>query len=576
MTYVPPIPALMQALRVAGRLDAGSALSGADAEAVVSEAGRFAAEVLAPLYRVGDAKGVTLADGAVTTAPGWREAYRKWCDAGWSSVNGPEAFGGQELPMVMSVACTELWNAANLAFAVGPLLTNGAIEAIAAHATDDLKATYLPNMIAGTWTGTMNLTEPQSGSDLSELRCKAVRAPDGTYRISGTKIYITYGEHDCSGNIIHLVLARLDDAPPGAKGITLFLVPRMLPDGTRNDLLCSGIEHKLGMHGAPTCTMIYGSHGGAVGWRVGEENRGLNCMFTMMNNARLLVGVQGVGLAERATQTALAYARERKQGRAPGRTTGQSAIIDHPDVQRMLLDMQSRTMAARMICMATAAAMDEARLASDATLRDKANARAALLTPLAKAYATDIAVEVASLCVQIHGGMGYIEEAGVAQLLRDARILPIYEGTNGIQAADLVIRKIRLDRGAAAAALYEDCGNMVKHASQRADLREAALRFQTLLATVAAHTETIVNADAPFALMHSASCLRALSTTVASAFLLAAASEAGTGQSADLHRSIALYFLYTNAAADVARLSASIEMPSGAVSFETAGTMSSR
>jgi acyl-CoA dehydrogenase len=566
MTFVPPLQSLMQALRMAGKLEQNLALSDADAEAIITEAGRFASEVLAPLNRVGDLNGVTLAHGEVTTPPGWPEAYQKWCDAGWSSVNGPEAYGGQELPMVMSVACTELWNSANLAFAVGPLLTNGAIEAIAAHASDDLKARYLPNMITGKWSGTMNLTEPQSGSDLSELRCRAEQAPDGSYKISGTKIYITYGEHDCTENIIHLVLARLEGAPPGAKGITLFIVPKILPDGTRNDLFCSGIEHKLGMHGAPTCTMIYGSNGGAVGWRVGEENRGLNCMFTMMNNARLLVGVQGVGIAERATQMALTFANERRQGRAPGRNHGQSAINEHPDVLRMLLDMQSRTMAARMLCMATAAAMDEAKLANDDAQREMANARAALLTPLAKAYSTDIAVEVASLCVQIHGGMGYIEETGAAQLLRDARILPIYEGTNGIQAADLVIRKIRLDRGAAALALRQDCRNLIKDVLQQADLHEAAIKVQSLLATVATHTEMIVNGDLSFALMHSTSYLRALSATVASAYLLRATREHGTDQQAELCKHIALYFLHTNAAGDVAHLTASLDMPAHVVS----------
>jgi acyl-CoA dehydrogenase len=544
MTFTPPVTALMQALRVAGRMNDASTISESDAEAIVSEAGRFAAEVLAPLHRIGDAHGVKLKDGKLTTAPGWPESYRKWCDAGWSSVNGPEAFGGQELPMVISVACAELWNTANLAFAVGPLLTNGAIEAIAAHATDELKSTYLPNMITGKWSGTMNLTEPQSGSDLSELRCKAEPAADGTYKISGTKIYITYGDHDCAENIIHLVLARLDGAPAGAKGITLFLVPKFLADGTRNDVMVSGIEHKLGMHGAPTCTMIYTN---AIGWRVGDENRGLNCMFTMMNNARLLVGVQGVGIAERATQMALAYAKDRKQGRAAGRTSGQSAIIEHPDVQRMLLDMQSRTMAARMICMATAAAMDA-----------NETARAALLTPLAKSYSTDIAVEVASLCVQVHGGMGYVEEAGAAQLLRDARILPIYEGTNGIQAADLVSRKIRADKGAATTELFKDCSEMIRKGSEDADLRKAEKKAQELLRAMAAHTEFFIASEPSFALAHSASYLRALSATVGSVFLLSAALDAG----ADDHtKSIAHYYLYANAIGEVAQLTAELDMP---------------
>jgi acyl-CoA dehydrogenase len=541
MSFVPPVSAMMQALRAAGQINGGSTISDGDAEAIISEAGRFAAEVLAPLYRVGDAHGVKLSKGHVTTSPGWAEAYKKWCDAGWSSVNGPEAYGGQELPNVMSVACTELWNAANLAFAVGPLLTNGAIEAIAAHATYELKAAYLPNMITGKWTGTMNLTEPQSGSDLSELRCKAEPAADGSYRISGTKIYITYGDHDCAENIVHLVLARLDGAPAGAKGITLFLVPKFLTDGTRNGVMASGIEHKLGMHGAPTCTMIYSD---AVGWRIGEENRGLNCMFTMMNNARLLVGVQGVGLAERATQLALAYAKDRKQGRAASRTTGQSVIIEHPDVQRMLLDMQSRTMAARMICMATAAAMDA-----------KETARAALLTPLAKAYSTDIAVEVASLCVQVHGGMGYIEEAGAAQLLRDARILPIYEGTNGIQAADLVTRKIRADNGAAASELFSDCGAMIEGVMAQVDLSEAATKLQTVVARMANLTERLTKAELPTVLLHSASYLRALSSTVAAVYLLRAAHEA------EQVKPVALYFLYTHAMGDIGQLEAVMEMP---------------
>jgi acyl-CoA dehydrogenase len=318
-----------------------------------------------------------------------------------------------------------------------------------------------------------------------------------------------------------------------------------LPDGTRNDVVASGIEHKLGMHGAPTCTMIYS---GAVGWRIGEENRGLNCMFTMMNNARLLVGVQGVGVAERATQTAIAFAKERKQGRAAGRASGQSAIIEHPDVQRMLLDMQSKTMAARMICMATAMAMDA-----------KEAARAALLTPLAKAYSTDIAVEVASICVQVHGGMGYIEEAGAAQLLRDARILPIYEGTNGIQAADLATRKTRADNGVATAELFKDCSELTAGALKQADLSEAAKKFQALLAEMSALTKTLIKAELQTALLHSNAYLRALSSTVASAHLLRAAQET------EQIKPIALYFLYANALGDVGHLSAAMEMPQAAL-----------
>ena len=450
MTYQAPVQTILLAMRTAGRL--GSAiyadLHQDDAAAILEEAGRFAAAKIAPLNRVGDTQGASLSGGRVRTPDGWKEAYHDWRAAGWSALSGSKEYGGQGLPMIMASACTEVWNAASIGFAVNMLLTTGAIEAINAHASEELKSRYLPNMISGVWTGTMNLTEPQSGSDLSGLRCRAERAGDGTYRISGSKIFITYGEHDWAENIIHLVLARLPDAPAGTRGISLFLVPKVLPGGDMNDLRCHSIEHKLGLRGSPTCTMVYGDRNGAVGWLIGEENRGLNCMFTMMNNARLLVGVQGVGLADRATQAAFAFAQERRQGRALGIKDGQSCIVEHPDVRRMLLEMQSKTLAARLLCMATASAIDESTRGTDDSAKDKAQARASLLTPLAKSYATDIATEVASLGVQVHGGMGYIEETGVAQFYRDARILPIYEGTNGIQAIDLVTRKLQLRDGA--------------------------------------------------------------------------------------------------------------------------------
>jgi acyl-CoA dehydrogenase len=335
-----------------------------------------------------------------------------------------------------------------MAFALGPLLTMGGIEALTAHGSEELKSRYLPKVVSGEWTATMNLTEPQAGSDLAALRTRAERAGDGTYRITGQKIYITYGEHDLTDNIVHLVLARLPDAPPGTRGISLFLVPKVLPDGTRNDLRCHSVEHKLGIHASPTCTMIYGDNGGAVGWLIGEENRGLNCMFTMMNNARLAVGLQGVAIAERAYQQALAYANERRQGRAPGQTTeGMSPIIAHPDVRRMLLTMKGLTAAARAICLLTAEALDRSHREADPGARKAAAERAALLTPVAKAFSTDIGCEVASIGVQVHGGMGFVEETGAAQHLRDARILPIYEGTNGIQAIDLATRKLPLSGG---------------------------------------------------------------------------------------------------------------------------------
>ena len=415
-------------------------------EAVLAEAGRFAAEVVAPLNREGDRQGCRLdtATHAVTTAPGWKDAYAKWVEAGWGSLPCPSEFGGQGLPTLVSLAVQELWNTASSAYGIGTLLTQGAVDALAVHGSEALKATYLPKMVSGEWTGTMNLTEPQAGSDLGSLRTKAERVGDGSYRITGTKIFITYGEHDLTPNIVHLVLARLVDAPEGTRGISLFLVPRDLPDGTRNDVKCIGLEEKLGIHGSPTCVMRYGDAGGAVGHLVGEENRGLACMFTMMNNARLHVGMQGVAVAERATQQAVAYARERRQGRRPG-IEGAATIIEHPDVRRMLLDMRAKTAAARAVCYETARALDLSEHAGSAGERAANAALAALLTPVAKAWSTDIGEEVATLGIQVHGGMGFIEETGAAQHLRDARICRIYEGTNGIQAIDLVTRKLPLE-----------------------------------------------------------------------------------------------------------------------------------
>ncbi len=453
MTYRAPVPDIVFTMRHVAGLDRAVAdglysdLSGDLAATILEEAGRFANDVIAPLNREGDTHGVTLKDGAITTAPGWKEAYRAWTEAGWNALPGPVEYGGQGLPTLLNSACIEMWNSASMAFGIGPVLTAGAIEAVAAHASEDLKARYLEKLVSGEWTATMNLTEPQAGSDLAALRSRAEPVGDGTYRITGQKIFITYGEHDLTDNIIHLVLARLPDAPQGTRGISLFLVPKILPDGTRNDVRCHSVEHKLGIHASPTCTMIYGDNGGAVGWLVGEENRGLACMFTMMNNARLAVGLQGVAIAERAYQQALAYAGERRQGRAIGAVEGMSAIVQHPDVQRNLLTMKALTAAARAICYMTAEAIDRAHLEQDAASRKKAHERASLLTPVAKAFSTDVGMEVASLGVQVHGGMGFIEETGAAQHYRDARIAPIYEGTNGIQAIDLVTRKLPLSGG---------------------------------------------------------------------------------------------------------------------------------
>jgi butyryl-CoA dehydrogenase len=455
MSYTAPVADIAFTMRAVTDLTADIAagrygdLSDDLVMAILDEAGRFASTEMAPLNRLGDTHGVKLSEGRVTLPPGWIELYKAWAAGGWNALSGPEAYGGQGLPTLMNVACLEMWNSALMSFAVGPVLTMGAVEALTHHGSQDLKDRYLAKLVSGEWTATMNLTEPQAGSDLNALRSRAEPAGDGSYRIFGQKIYITYGEHEMTDNIIHLVLARLPDAPPGTRGISLFLVPKILPDGRRNDVLCNGIEHKMGLHASPTCTMIYGDAGGAVGWLIGEENRGLACMFTMMNNARLAVAVQGVAIAERAYQQAHAFARERKQGRAPGWTgEGMSPIVQHPDVKRMLLEMRAKTAAARAICYRTAAAIDHAHTATSAAEARDAHDLASLLTPVAKAFSTDIGIEVASLGIQVHGGMGFVEETGAAQYLRDARIAAIYEGTNGIQAIDLVQRKLPLQGGA--------------------------------------------------------------------------------------------------------------------------------
>ena len=454
MTYRPPVDEMLFTLRHVAGLDRSIA-EGVYPEidldltqSVLEEAGKFAASVIAPLNKVGDRAGTPFRDGKVTMPPGWREAYTAWAEAGWNALPATADYGGQGLPALLNAPCLEMWNAANMAFALGPLLTCGAIEALTAHGSQELKDRYLAKLVSGEWMGTMNLTEPSAGSDLNAVRSRAERAGDGSYRIFGQKIYITYGEHDLTENICHLVLARLPDAPPGTRGISLFLVPKILPDGARNDVRCNGVEHKLGIHASPTCTMVYGDAGGAVGWLIGEENRGLACMFTMMNNARLGVGIQGVAIADRAYQQALAYANERRQGRAPGDAgEGMSPIALHPDVRRNLMTMLALTNASRAICYLTAAELDRAHHV-DGEAKKAAAEMGALLTPVAKAFSTDIGVEVASIGVQVHGGMGFVEETGAAQHLRDARILTIYEGTNGIQAIDLVQRKLPLSGGA--------------------------------------------------------------------------------------------------------------------------------
>jgi alkylation response protein AidB-like acyl-CoA dehydrogenase len=443
-------------------------------DAVLAEAGRFATDIIAPLNPVGDRHGTPFKDGAVTTPPGWKEAYRSWSQAGWNGLASPAQWGGHGLPHAINAACIEMWNAAAMAFGLGPFLTMAGVDALAAHGSDDLKRAYLPKLVSGEWMGTMQLTEPQAGSDVGALRARAERASDGSYRVTGQKIFITYGEHDLTDNIIHFVLARLPDAPAGTRGISLFLVPKFLlnGDGTlgaRNDVRAHSIEHKLGIHASPTCTMVFGDKGGATGFLIGEENRGMACMFTMMNRARLAVGLQGVAIAERATQQALGYARERRQGRATGATDDASPIIAHPDVKRMLLTMRALTRAARAICYTTAVALDRAERSPDEATRKAAHERASLLTPVAKAFSTDIGVEVASLGVQVHGGMGFIEETGAAQHFRDARIAPIYEGTNGIQALDLVTRKLVLSGGATAKSYIAELRHTVEAVNASGD-----------------------------------------------------------------------------------------------------------
>ena len=509
MSYRAPISDMLDTMRHVAGLDAMVArglapeIEGGLAETVLEEAGRFAADVIAPLNRVGDQVGSVLKDGAVTTPPGWREAYKAWAEGGWNALPGPEDFGGQGLPTLLQSACIEMWNSAAFAFALGPLLTVGAIEAIHAHGSDELKATYLEKLVSGDWMGTMNLTEPQAGSDLNALSSKAERRPDGTYRITGQKIFITYGEHDLTENIVHLVLARLPDAPAGTRGISLFLVPKYLVNadgslGAHNDLRCSGIEHKLGIHASPTCSMAFGDKGGAVGFLIGEENRGLACMFTMMNNARLNVALQGVAIAERAYQQALAFAQERRQGTALDAPKGapMSPIIVHPDIRRMLMDMRAKTQAARAVSYTVAAALDLAERETDPAAKKAAAERAAILTPVAKAYATDIGIEVASTGIQIHGGMGYVEETGAAQHLRDARIAAIYEGTNGIQAIDLVQRKIGLSGGDAVQALLTEMRSIVQdvRAANHPDFGHTAERLGAAVDALERATEWMLSA----------------------------------------------------------------------------------
>jgi alkylation response protein AidB-like acyl-CoA dehydrogenase len=587
MTYQAPVDDIVFALKTAAGLDdliARGLFPGLDSDtiaSVIEEAGKFGAEVLAPLNASGDRTGSKFADGTVTTPQGFRDAYRQFAEAGWSSLPCSEKFGGQGLPEVVSSAVGEIWNAANVSFGLCPLLTQGAIHAIEAGGSENLKAKFLPKMIAGAWTGTMNLTEPHAGSDLGPLSTRAEPQGDGTYRITGTKIFITYGEHDMAENIVHLVLARLPDAPAGTRGISLFLVPKFLVNddgslGPRNDVVCVGVEHKLGIMASPTCVMKFGEKGGATGYLIGKENRGLATMFVMMNAARLGVGIQGVGVAERATQHAIAYAKERRQGRKFGvdGSDGMSPIIEHADVRRMLLTMKAMTQAARMICFATARELDVAHHSTDDVERKSALNKAALLTPLAKAFSTDIANEVASLGVQVHGGMGFVEETGAAQYMRDARILPIYEGTNGIQAIDLVTRKLPLEGGATVTSYLAELAGIIGNVrvSNRPEFGNMGQRLTEALSGLQSATlwMALMLQSAPEAALASATpYLRLMSLTAGGAYL---AKGALTEEGASPRVAIARFFA-ENLLTEVAGLAEAVQSGADSVLVDAHGAV---
>ena len=477
--YVAPIRDMQFVLKRVVGLDQVNTLPGWEevtedvVDAILEEAGKLANEVLSPLNAIGDRTPAKWKDGNVTTPPGFREAYHQYVNAGWGNILSPTRFGGQALPHLLATPIEEMWGAANLAFKLCPMLTQGAIEAIAHVGPDSLRDRFLPNMVSGKWTGTMNLTEPQAGSDLSLVRTKATPQPDGTYRLKGQKIFITYGEHDLTENVVHMVLARIEGAPPGVRGISLFIVPKFWVNadgkpGPRNDVYCASIEHKLGIHASPTCVMMYGENEGALGLLVGEPNRGLEYMFVMMNAARLSVGLEGYAQGERAFQQAAEWARTRVQGKPPlsikkvagsasmGTSSSPAPIIGHPDVKRMLLTMKSTVEACRAMALYAAHQLDLGNAHPDDAVRSAAQARGDLLIPVVKGFCTEAGVEIASLGIQVHGGMGYVEETGAAQTLRDVRITTIYEGTTGIQSNDLIGRKIGRDGGAALRAFIEE------------------------------------------------------------------------------------------------------------------------
>jgi len=505
MTYSAPVKDIAFVLNhVVGLADIAKLPGFEDAspdlvEAILEESAKFTGEVLAPLNWAGDQQGSQWDDGVVTTPDGWKDAYSQFVASGWGSLSFSPEFGGQGLPMSVAAAVQEMWHSANMSFGLCPLLTQGAVDAIEHHASEELQQRYLPKMVEGVWSGTMNLTEPQAGSDLAAVRTKAERAGDH-YLITGQKIYITYGEHDLTENIIHLVLARLPDAPAGVKGISLFIVPKYLINddesiGDHNDLKCVSIEHKLGIHASPTCVMSYGDNGGAIGYLIGQENHGLAYMFTMMNQARHAVGVEGYGIAERAYQQALSYARDRKQGKTLlGKSEDDQGIINHPDVRRILMTMRSTIEAMRGLGLECAAAFDQSKRHPDEAVKERMKRRGELLTPLVKAWSTEMGVELCSLGVQVHGGMGFIEETGAAQFLRDARITPIYEGTTAIQANDLIGRKAARDGGKGLGELMADMRATLAELKQsdHVDMQAISRRMEPAIVAAESATEWLL------------------------------------------------------------------------------------
>jgi len=492
---------------------------------LLEEAGRFASEAIAPTNRDGDAHGARLVEGGVVTPESFKRVYRQYVEAGWGTIQHPAEYGGGAFPLTVANAVKELITSANMAFSLGPLLTTGAVYLLTHHASEEQAQTYLPKMVSGEWSGTMNLTEPQAGSDVGAVTTRATPAGDGSYRITGQKIYITYGDHDLTEQIVHLVLARLPDAPAGTKGISLFIVPKFLVNddgslGERNDVEVVSLEDKLGIHASPTCVMAYGEKGdGAVGFLVGEPNTGMRGMFTMMNDARLGVGIQGLAIAERAYQQSLHYAQERRQGRGPASPPGeQSPIIQHADVRRMLLTQKAYIEAIRAVCYANAHALDLAHASPDPLVRERQQKLADLLTPLSKAWGTDLGVELTSLALQIHGGMGYVEETGVAQHYRDARIAPIYEGTNGIQALDLVGRKLPYDGGSFVTGFLDD---LLEQTEQLPDaLRSVRGGLIDAMEVLGRCTDWLLAREAPNDVFAGASpYLRMFATVVGGAYL---------------------------------------------------------